>query len=351
MKSLLPPPLFSDNIGIFPDFTREFNLNDKQLSCIKSLYNTLCQELKKETPIVYTTYSFDIDCVRMMLLNMVRYCEKPMDYKHISYREHNCSETSILDTFLYQYEFAGYGYNTYSANTRKSVASATPLPYFVATSTAVLYFSHDLQLFYLDEQTDAVTYVHNHFKQNLAEAIPFSYFMHSKEDFSLFTSLRPSALNNDIFQIYDLSPNLCFASYLDADLLMDSVSDSFEHKDFFVHAVAMFFSRYTNTPHSAVWSIDSLMHFAECDEEICDYHNVTFDMLSISPENKYKLLCQLQSFAKSGHIRHFVMNNKQNMPSYFHLNISSDGLILGFNFKVYDNDLNYKFIANMTMII
>ncbi len=281
----------------------------------------------------------------MMLLNMIRYYEKPIDYKHILFRQHNCSETSILDTFLYQYEFAGYGYNTYSANTRKVVTSISPLPYLLATSTTVLYFSHDLQLFYMDNQIEAVTYVHNHFMQNFRESIPFSYFMRTKEDFSLFTSLYSPSIDGEALQGYDLSPNLCFASYLDTDLLRDSVSDSFEHKDFFAHAVAMFFSKYTNVVHSATWNIDSLMHFAECDEEVCDYHHVTFDMLNISPENKYKLLCQLQNFAKSGHIHHFIMNNKQNIPSYFHVNIASNGLILGFNFKVYDNDLNQKFIA------
>lgn len=281
----------------------------------------------------------------MTFLDILRNTDSVIDYKHVIFKEPDWNDSHILSTFLYQYEFAGYGYNTYMSQSRKGLASASPLQYFVMTSENIIFFSHDLKLFYIDNANDTITYINNFFKNALVTSLPFSYFMTSKDSFSLFTSLPP--LNQETASIYgyDLSTNLCLAAYLDSDILSRSVSDNFEHKEFFVHAVAGFFHMYQEIPHSCLWSIDSLMRFCEKDDEFCDYHNVTFDYLKITPENKYKLLCKLKEYASIEQIRHFILTDKLHFPSYFHTNTFSNCPVLGFNFRIYDIESGQRFIA------
>lgn len=341
IREQTPPPSNINNLVELVDLS---TFNDVQINFLNVLNNLLQAELNKKKPVIYTTYSFDIECVRMFFLQILRSSNRVLDYKHLIFREPDNSETEILDSFLYQFEFAGYGYNTYISQSRKGIA-CSPLPYFIMTSEAVIFFSHNLELFVVDKSTTTVSYINSYFQKNIASSFPFSYFMNNTEASTLFPSLLPNNANEQGPYGYDLSPNLCLATYLTSDILSESIPDWFEHKDFFIYGVEGFFGMYRTTPHSAVWHIDSLMKFAENDEEFCDYHNVTFDVLKLSPKSKYQLLCRLRDYAYKNTIRHFIMNNKQCLPSYFHVNCFNNSLVLGFNFRIFNIEEERAYIA------
>ena len=235
-------PLFFDKPENLTNFCSDFMLDKKQLLFLHTLNDIIQNELKNDIPMIYTTYSFNIVPIRMMFLNILRSCKEPINYKHICFAEPDIKDIDAIDTFLYQYEFAGYGYNTYLSSSIKATQSTSPLPFFVATSDVVIFFSLDLQLFLVEKNANTIQYIHNFFNKHLIDAKPFSYFMRGIDDLALFSSVRP--IINDICDepyYYDLSPNLCFASYIDNDLLINSVSDDYEHKDFFIHGVSSFF--------------------------------------------------------------------------------------------------------------
>lgn len=321
-----------------------YNLNSKQTKLINIIYTELTEELKKSTPTIYTTYSFKNECLRTLFLYILSSKDSFIDYKHLIYKEPSWSELDIIDNYFYQYEFAGFGYNTYISHNKQGLSSS-PLPYFILTSKSVIFFSDDFSIFIRNDSKDIRAYISNFFINDLDTSIPFSNFMNTKESFTLFTSLTSHNLDNQLPYMYDLSSNICLATYIDTNILSDCVPDSFEHKDFFVHGVSSFFNFYTQAPHSAIWHLDSLMNFTENDENICDYHNVTFDMLHLAPKHKYKLLCQLYEYALSDTIHHFVMNNSQQFPSYFHINCFFNSIVLGFNFKVYDTDAKQRLVT------
>ena len=339
-----PAPQALDSTTELSELIDISELNDTQSKFLNVLYDLLYTELKNQKPTIYTTYSFDIECIRMLFLQIIRSTNRVLDYKHLLYREADSSETEVIDSYLYQFEFAGYGYNTYISQSRKGL-SASPLPYFIMTSEAVIFFSQNLELFVVDKSPSTVSYINSFFQKNVASSLPFSYFMYTKEAFTLFPSLIPHTTNEPTTYCYDLSANLCLATYFSSDILADAIPDWFEHKDFFVHGIEGFFGNYKDTPHSVVWHMNSLIQFTEKDEDICDYHNVTFDILNISPKNKYALLCKLRECAYNNVIRHFIMNNKLNFPSYFHINCYSNSLILGFNFRVYDIEREQAYIT------
>ena len=263
------------------------------------------------------------------------------------FRDSTQTEQEILDNFLYQYEFAGYGYNTYYAKGGEGLTSASPLPYFILTSDAAIFFSDDLEFYMVEESPSQIAYMHDFFHCLLKSTTPLCSFMRTKEDFSRFTAVIPQSPELMPSYYYDLSANLCMASYLDAEILADSTTPGImEHRDYFIHGVANFFNFYAITPNTSVFDSDSLMSFVENDTEICDYHNVTFDFFSISPENKLKMLKKLRHANKENISNGFIIiPDKIKMPSFFHVNAFSHNLILGFNFKIIDVNDNKRYIA------
>lgn len=343
-----PLPEFSDNLAnpLWERVSEQCPVSEKQAIFLSDLQNIIEHELKKETPVFYTNYSLSIDCVRMLFLYVLRGAASPVDYRHIVFKEPCQTEQDALDDYLYQYEFAGYGYNTYYARTGKGLASASPLPYFVLTSDTVIFFSGDLELYILEKDSERISYMHEFFMQMLASSVSFCHFMRTKEDYALFTSLMPQNPESIPTHYYDLSSNLCMASFLDEDILADSIPDEIEHKDYFVQGIAGFFSFYCYTPHTAIFSNDSLMSFVENDTEFCDYHNVTFDLFRISPENKLKMLKKLKLVhSKNIEDAFITIPDRLMMPSFFHINAFKPGLILGYNFKIFDINDGNRYIA------
>lgn len=345
-----PPPEFSDNSAnpLWERVSKQYPVSEKQAKFLSDLQNIIEHELKKDTPVFYTNYALSIDCVRMLFLCVLREAASPVDYRHIVFKEPGQSEQLTLNNFFYQYEFAGYGYNTYYARTGKGLASASPLPYFVLTSDTVIFFSENLELNILENDSERISYMHDFFMKTLSSSVPFCIFMRSKDDYALFTSLLPQNAENIPTHYYDLSSNLCMASFLDEDILADSIPDEIEHKDYFVQGMAGFFSFYCAIPHTAIFSNDSLMSFVENDTEFCDYHNVTFDVFRISPENKLKMLKKLKLVHSENIEDAFIpIPNKLMMPSFFHVNVFSSCLILGYNFKIFDINDGNRYIATV----
>lgn len=308
--------------------------------------NIIEQELKKDIPVFYTNYALTIDCIRMLFLCVLRDPSKVIDYKHIVFKEPAQTEQALLDDFFYQYEFAGYGYNTFYAITGKGLVSASPLPYYILTSDTVIFFSENLELYVLEKEPQRISYMNDYFAQTLASSIPFCYFMRTKEDYAMFTSFTPQNTGCAPTHYYDLSHNLCMAAFFDEDILAASIPDEIEHKNYFVQGMAKFFTLYSTTPNIAIFSNDSLMSFVENDTEFCDYHNVTFDLFRISPENKLKLLQKLKSVHSENIGSGFIsIPDKLIMPSFFHVNVFNHGLILGYNFKILDTNDGNRYIA------
>lgn len=308
------------------------------------MYNIVAEELQKEKPMFYTTYALTIDSVKNFFVNILRSSDVPIDYKHIVFYETSHTEQDVIDIFLRQYELAGYGYNSYYAQHSKGFTSSSPLPYFILTSEAAIFFSKDLQLFIVEKNDAHIGYTKEYFMNNLSHSLPFAFFMRDKEAFKLFTSLNPQITDESSYHHYDLSSNLCMASYLDAEILADSIPDEVEHKDYFVQGIAGFFNFYAQSPMTCTWDNDSLMNFVENDELICDYHNVTFDVFQISPKNKLKLLKKLKQNILEHNSNHFVVRELY-MPSYFHINALGHNLVLGFNFKILDADNGKRYIS------
>lgn len=181
---------------------------------------------------------------------------------------------------------------------------------------------------------------------NLSASLPFAFYMRDKEAFNLFTSLIPQHSDDSSYHHYDLSSNVCLASYLDAEILADSIPDEIEHKDYFVQGIAGFFKFYANNAITGIWDNDSLINFVENDNEVCDYHNVTFDVLKISPENKLKMLKAFKRNNLEKDSNHFIVMTKNLcMPSYFHINALGHNLVLGFNFKILDISDGQRYIS------
>lgn len=251
-----------------------------------------------------------------------------------------------MDTYLYQYEFAGYGYNTYTAQGGKGLASASPLPYFILTSDRVIFFSEDLELYIAEENSERIAYMHEFFQSTLSSSVPFCYTMNTIDDFSLFTSLASRNAGLMPSHFYDLSSNLCLATLLDVEVFADAAPDTIEHKDYFMFGASSFFDVYRHTPHINIFENDSLIKFVENDNDICDYHNVTFDFLRISPKNKLKLLKRLRKLSADNISHHYITIPKLlKMPSFFHVNTYSSNLLLGFNFKILDVNDRQNYIA------
>lgn len=341
------PPEFSEvSSNSLPSMIFDkYGSSEKQKDFFLKLCHIIETELKKDKPVFYTTYSLSIDSVRTIFLHVLRGIQSAIDYKHIIYADLNSTEEDIFNHFLYQYELAGYGYNTYLAKLGHDITSS-PMPYFLLTSDTVIFFSEDLQLYIIENDVDRIAYMHNFFKKNFADCMPFCYFMRSKEDFTLFTSLMPHNTEDLPFYFYDLSSNLCMAANLDAEILSDAIPDEIEHKGYFIQGIANFFGLYSQTPHTAIWTSDSLMNFVENDTEICDYHNVTFDILKITPTNKYKMLHKLRKTNLHNISNNFItIPDKLSMPSFFHLNAYSYNLVLGFNFKIFDLNDGHRYVA------
>ena len=330
----------------FQTVSEQYHLTAKKREFFYQLCEIVNNEINRDNPLLYTTYALDIDCIRTMFLISLRNATTIVDYKHILYAEPNSSEQDIFTRFLYQCEFAGYGFNTYISRDGLGLSSSSPLPYFLLTHDVVILFSKDLELYVIERNPEFVTYMHRFFNTIYANALPFCSYMRSKEDFALFTSLMPQNECDLPLYYYDLSSNLCMAGYLDAEILSDAIPDIIEHKDFFIQGIASFFGLYGQTPHTAICENDSLLNFVEKDTAICDYHNVTFDILSISPKHKYKMLLKLKEAEEKNIGSHFILRSgKLQMPSFFHLNAYSYNLVLGFNFKILDISDGHSYIA------
>lgn len=91
----------------------------------------------------YTTYALTTDSIRNLFVNILRFSGKTIDYRHIVFNEPAHTEQDIIDMFLCQYELAGYGYNSYYARHSEGFTSSSPLPYFILTSEAAIFFSKD----------------------------------------------------------------------------------------------------------------------------------------------------------------------------------------------------------------
>ncbi len=329
---------FSDNTTsqVFENIILEYDTTENKLKFFNALNDIVQNELEKELPVFYTDYSLLIDGVRKLFLNTLVRSSKTIDYKHVVYNEPAISEQDTISLFLYQYELAGYGYNSYYAPMNADTVSC-PLPYFVLTSDTVIFFSKDLEFYITNNDPLNFSYMTKYFMNVLSTSFPLCHYMRSKEDFTKFTSLMPQSGENLPTYYYDLSANLCMASYLNTDILADSIPDVIEHKDYFVQGIANVFQFYAITPHTAVWEDDSLMKFVENDTTVCDYHNVTFDVLCISPENKLKMLKKLRTICEENISNNFItMPRKFKVPSFFHINAYEHGFVLGFNFKILD---------------
>lgn len=334
---------------------------DSKYYCVSEkeapFFNSLMQILLKELEVCpetgrhkfYTNFNITNDCLRLMFLMLLRSYPGVVDYKHIIITNFLSSEESdtidsetadinseiaqnVILNFLYQYEFAGFGYNTYNYVYNNSQTLA-PLPYYLITSDRVLFFSEDLQLFVERDDTSTYKYMESFFDSMFKQALPFCKDFTSLNNYSYFTSLDVTT-NHDMLY-YELSPNICLALTLDKQIIDESLPAEIPNRTYYVNGLSSFFSGFAKNPAIAISSLDSIMDFVSSDEEYCSYKYVTFDILRISPKNKYKMLKKYLEIVDSGNLScYFYPNDRLQMPEYFHTCAFTNGFIWGHNVKI-----------------
>ncbi len=335
-----------DFSSICSNITKKYSTNTKQNSFYTNLYKIVEDELDRNLPTFYTNYCILQDSLRSLFLNILSTQERYISYNHIIYNEQTCNDQDIIDCYLYQSEFAGYGYNTYSINNENiAKININIFPYYLATSKSYILFSKDLECFIIGSDEPVISYIKNKYYEHINLAEPFTHFMRNNSDFSLFVSLLNYLSSSNNEYAYDLSENLCMANYLDSDILKDAIPDSIELKEFFIHGICEFYNSTSQIPTISLFSTESLLNFITNDLPIADYHNVAFDILQISPQNKLYMLKKLLASSNNEHNSYYILNtNKLRFPSYFH-NYMYGNLTLGFNYKIYDSNDNNKYIG------
>jgi len=328
------------------NFMEQYHFNSKQQDFFNNLYKIIECELNKDTPVFYTNYSISLDCIRNLFLYILSKTQKYINYNHIIFMDKPYDEQYIIDTFLYQNEFAGYGYNTFLLNSPTPIDNNLSIfPFYVVTSDCFIIFSENLEYYIVSNNSAQMKFIQEKHNEYRLSAEPFGHFMRSTEDFSLFVSLIEQLPNDKIDFAYDLSSNLCLAGFLDKDILKDSIPDELELKDYFIYGISEFYKALDLIPTNCLFTIDSLLNFTKDDTEFTDYHNVTFDILQISPKNKLKILNKFLESSKNNIRNNYIINTKKiELPSYFHAYMYMN-LILSFNFRIYDPNDCKKYIA------
>ena len=346
----IPQIDFSDNSLklLFENISSQY-CNGNQTELFLKICEIISLELKKEQPLIFTTYNLSLDCIRVLFLYILRLQNPTVDYKHIILYNSTWSEAEILNNFLYQCEFAGYNHNTYSIydNSKHDLTnSITPLPYFILTSDTVLFFNHNLDFYIYENESTNVLYIHDFFNNILKMSVPFCHSMHTKDDYSFFTSLINSNIPAKDMSWYDISSSICMSSGLDAEILSDSISSKREYKDFFINSIYHYFNNLLVCPHKAIWSLSSLLDFIYNDTQVLDYHYVPFDFLEISPKNKLKMLKEIYKYAVDNISQNYIMiENNFKLPSFIHFNVYNNSIVLLANLKILDSSNNNYYVG------
>lgn len=338
--------------GSLLSLNRVFPLNDRQTEFMNLLTCMIEQELdENEVPAIYTNFSFRQEVLSAYFLSIIRSRQKYIDFRHVHLSALDDSTMNQINDYLYAYEYAGYGYNTYgcSISSMLSLSVLTPLPYFVLTSKALIFFSKDMS-FFLDEQNcDKISSMHQYFRQLYSMCTPFSSYMETPEDFVKLLAILPAENSNSETQnmvFYDTSKNICASSFLTRDILEEVLPVSFPYKSYFANGINTFYETFRRNHIVFTFDHDSLLSFINNDPAICDYHHAAFDGLALLPKHKLKFLQDYYNFITSGQGEaHLLNTSKFKLPSYFHVNALPGGITLGFNFKTYQPDTKHSAIA------
>lgn len=350
----MPQTDFSDNALklLFKNISSQY-CNENQTEIFRKICEIISTELKKEQPLIFTTYNLSLDCIRVLFLSILRIPNLTVNYKHIILYNTTWSESEILNNFLYQCEFAGYNYNTYSiydSSEHTLCSSITPLPYFILTSDTVLFFNHNLDFYICEKDSTNVLYIHDFFNNMLKKSVSFCHSMHTNDDYAFFTSLINSNIPAKDMYWYDISNSICMGSALDAEILSDSISNERKYKDFFINSISQYFNNLSVCPHKAIWSLSSLLDFVYNDTQVLDLSYVPFDFLEILPKNKLKMLKQIYKYAVDNISQNYIMiENKFKLPSFIHFNVYNSSIILLANLKILDLS-NNNYYASTSIV-
>lgn len=322
-----------------PDLNPELYSNS---AFMKKVNNIIQQELAMAEPLIYTNFSFQQQALRTYFLNILRSKDRYIDFRHIHLNSLDDTTQKQIDNYLCAFEFAGYGYNTYgySIHNPCSISLLTPLPFFIITRKSALLFSKN-QDFFIEEQTPkGIESMRQYFEKIYSVCIPFANNLETPEDFSNFLSVMTThQTQTDIntTTLFDMSRNVCAASFLTNEILNESLPETYLYKEYLANGIGDFYQNFRKFHISFMFDHDSLFDFMNDDSEICDYHYITLDGLSLSPQHKLTILQSFYDYLTSNLGEGHLLNTSLiQFPDYFHLNVIPGGFTLGFNFKTYN---------------